>query len=550
MSLLTALADHSSTEAIAVGIRILQGETDQLVREHPSLLSESPISARLGFPDVVPPNLVRNDIYVTLGSASFYSSSSGGSIRLRRSIIPANHGNVQITIEVRKPDGGVIPNVLFAGGSGEPPLANYHSMCFTNTDPTYGELLKVSLPTGIDAHLFMTFRSRGKEKHIQDPQELDRPFAIAYLPLFGAGGAVKDGNHDLVLYRFEKALPGPHIYVGSAPSAQSGWSQDKSLTALRDSLTVRTYLASTTHTQDDTLRSLFAWQDMTTASLSSILNTFSFVSEDEIAKFVPAVLDALFGILTSNLAGRQAEIAAQVFSAIVKVLSMSTDRRFPKFSSVLDIYIANFNRPASASHLLSSMKSVMITPNTKSYRSFLKVWHLFFRFIIRSRELDRARGIGLDATSAHIEADFQRQVKSVLSELNSLMRSTDKGLIGTQTLAVQHYADSIPSLAQIFPAVEIAEMVIAFADTLTSVKGSMAIYKLLLLLQVVKSLFGSADSRGLLIPALIRWIKPHLGKYEGYTPDGGDEKAKDARRVKWLECNRLAVTVSLSSASC
>jgi dedicator of cytokinesis protein 3 len=190
------------------------------------------------------------------------------------------------------------------------------------------------------------------------------------------------------------------------------------------------------------------------------------------------------------------------------------------------------------------MKSVMSTPNTKSYRSFLKVWHLFFRFIIRSRELDRARGVGLDATSAHIEADFQRQVKSVLSDINALMASSDQGLIGTQTLAVQHYADVLPSLAKIFPPVEIAQMIIAFADTLTSAKGSMAIYKLLLLLQVVKSVFDSAASRGLLIPALVRWVKPHFGKYEEGFGQAGEEKAKDMKRIKWMECNRLAVTVS------
>lgn len=533
--------------------------------EHPSLLAEIALSARPGFPDIVSPQQSRNDIYVKLWSATFFPSPSagGGSIRLRKSIIPANLGNVQITVEVRKPDGTSIPGAMFAGGSGEPPIAQFHSMVFSNTDrPTYGELIKVSLPPAVrDAHLFLTFRSRGKDKHLNsDSQELERPFAFGYLPLVGTSGAIKDGSHNLVLYRPEKQqLPGPSTYTwaSATSSPQQGWNigVGKGMAPLRDRLTVRTFLASTLHSQDETLRSLFGWQEIIAdpTSLSTILNTFSFVSEDEIAKFLPSVLDALFGILTASNLGTstiRTEIHSQVFSAIVKVLSMSTDRRFPNFNSALDNYISqHFSRPASSSQLLSSMKNVMSTPNTKSYRSFLKVWHLFFRFIIRSRELDRARGIGLDATSAHIEADFQKQVKSVLSDINNLMISKEIGLIGTQTLAVQHYADLIPSLAKIFAPVEIAQMIITFADTLTAVKGSMAIYKLLLLLQVVKSVFDSAGSRGLLIPALVRWVKPHLGKYEegfGSTAIAGEnEKSKDMRRIKWMEFNRLAITVSL-----
>jgi dedicator of cytokinesis protein 3 len=137
-------------------------------------------------------------------------------------------------------------------------------------------------------------------------------------------------------------------------------------------------------------------------------------------------------------------------------------------------------------------------------------------------------------------------MKAVLGDINALMRSTDKGLIGTQTLAVQHYADIVPGLVEVYPALEIAEMVIAFTETLTHVRGTIAIYKLLLLLEVVQGLFDSAESRALLIPAIVRWLKPHLGRYDdaGQSQRGESQSAKDARKIKWLECNRLAMTVS------
>jgi len=546
----------SRAESIVVSLKVFQGVASQIVREHPSLLSDVPLSARLGFPEAVYPGTSRNDLYVKLWSAYFAPSpvSSGGSIRVRKTAMPSNNGNVQVTVEVRKTDGTIIPDAIYAGGSGEPPVVQYHSLVFQHNDkPTYGELIKVSLAKqATDCHLFLTFRSRGKERHLNpDFQELERPFAFAYLPLFSSTECIKDGSHDLFLYRMEKNLqPAPNLYFDAPFTVDSDSVRSlnivKSMTPLRDRMMLRTYLCSSQFTQDDTLRALFAWQRSSTDAgiLPSLLQMFGFVSEEEIAKFVPSVFDALFRILVANLGDSQDAVDNLVFNCLMKVLAMTSDRRFPNFVTILDVYIVSqFNHPAISSHLLHSMQSLMTNPKAKEYRSFLKVWHLFFRFIIRSRELDRAPGVGLDATSAHIEADFKRQTRAILTEINTLMLSKDKGLIGTQVLAVQHYADILPNLAQVFPPLEIAEMVIAFADTLILANGSIAIYKLLLLLEVVKLVFDSAEARALLVPAMVRWVKPHLGRVEN-AASGDLQGIQDGKRIKWLECNRLAITVS------
>jgi len=547
------------SEAIVVSLKVFQGSAPQIIREHPSLLLEVPLTARLGFPDGVYPGTFRNDLYVKLWSASFAPMpvSSSGSIRSRKRIIPANKGNVQVTVEVRKTDGTIMSDAIHAGGSGEPPVPQYHSLVFQNSEkPTFGELLKISLPKRApDCHLFLTFRSRGKDRYVNtDTHELERPFAFAYLPLYSTSGCIKDGSHDVVLYRMEKNLqPAPSLYF-NAPFLSDvdpvlHDSVGKNMTPLRDRMMLRTYLCSSQYTQDDTLRSMFAWQRSTSEpdTLASTLHMFGFVSEEEIAKFVPAVCDALFGLLVANLGDRQDEVANLIFKSLIKVLAMTTDRRFPNFKAILDVYIdSNFHHPAISFHILRSMKAVMMNPKTKEYRALLKVWHLFFRFVIRSRELDRARGIGLDAISAHIEADFRRQTKAILGEINNLMRSTDKGSIGTQVLAVQHYADILPNLAQVFPPLEIADMVVAFADTLTLARGSIAVHKLLLLLQVVKIVFETSEARALLVPALVRWIKPHLGRFSEAALSANDEQLsiQDGKRIKWMECNRLATTVS------
>ena len=544
-------------------MRAFHGSTQEVIKQHPSLLHDVPITARLGFPDVAPPGEPRNDLYIKLWSANFFPApaASSGSMRMRKSLLPVNTGNVQITVELRRKDGTIIVDALFAGGSGEPAVAYYHSLVFANSDqPTFGELIKVALPQGADdCHLFLTFRSRGKDRGSQaEAHELERPFAFAYLPLIGGSTSIKDGSHDLILYRLEKNIqPTSHVYFEAPPLDERDstltTSAVRNMTPLKDRLSIRSYFCSTIHTQEETLQALFRYQATDLDGMAAALQMFAFVPEEEVSKFLTQVLDSLFGIMVSNLGERQDELDDLVFKALTKVLAMDSDRRFPGFGSVLSQYISShFKYPASSFHLLRSMKSVMASPDTKEYRSFLKVWHLFFRFIIRSRELDRARGIGLDATSKHIEADFQRQTKAILSDINSLMMSSDKTLIGSQTLAVQHYADILPDLAQVFAPLEIAELVIAFADTLTFAKGSIATYKLLLLLQVIKNLFDTTEARSLLVPAIVRWVKPHLGKYErGYSDrnegtkrgaDGVDDA--DSRNVKWLECSRLAVTVS------
>lgn len=548
-------------QSIVLYLKSLRGPAPQLVREHPSLLLDIPLTSRLSFPDVVFPGHSRHDLYIKLCSASFTSapSSSSGSMRLKKNVSPGYNSDVQVTMEMRKADGTVVEDAIMAGGSGEPGTSQWNSMVFHHNDkPVYDELVKIPLPVQLsEYHLFLTFGSKSKNKQMT-ADEAEKPFAFTYLPISTANIFVKDDDHELVLYHMDKNFQStPSLYF-DAPHSAKDWAHDpvlpdtilKSMSPLRDRVMIRTRLCSSVHTQDETLRSLFAWQTATESEnaigLCEMLKMFGFVEEEEISRFVPQVLDSLFGILVTSLSERQEQLNDLVFKGMVKVLTMANDRRFPNFKAILHMYTSKqFHFPAASFQLLRSMKSVMALPHTKDYRLFLKVWHLFFQFIIRSREQDRERSVGADVTSAHIEAEFQSQIKHILKEINNLMESPDKSLIGTQTLAVQHYANILPDLAHIFQPLEIAEIIIAFADTLSYATGSIAVYKLLLLLQVVKNTFEMSESRRLLVPAIVTWLKPHLGRFDEYS--GGmepDQTAKDGRRMKWLECNRLAVTVS------
>ncbi|TXT11135.1 hypothetical protein VHUM_01886 [Vanrija humicola] len=539
-------------EAMAFGLRLFHGPLETVIREHPSLLLETPQTARLGFPDVVPPGIVRNDLYIKLWAASFSTLfPAAGTLRVRKTVAPIA-SSTQVSLEVRRADGTIVADSLYAGGSGEPPTAQYNSIVYYHNDrPTFGELIKIALPQGSgDCHLFLSFRHRTRERDSASGEGGEKPFAFAYLPLFSHNASIKDGKHELVLYHMEKSSmqPTPNLYFKVPSTGEPRLSAESSrhMTALRDRISLRTFLCSTLHTQDDTLRALFSWQSADAEALCQTLQMFGFVGEDEIAKFLQPVLDALFAILVGHLGDRREEVDDLVFKGLIKVLSMSFDRRFPSFNSTLASYTSkHFGFASSAPHLLRAMKAVMGRPATQEYRSLLKVWHNVFRFVIRSRELDRSRGSSLGPSSAQIEADFKRQTREILEEINNIMISSDRALIGSQTLAVQHYADILPDLAQVFPPGEIAEMVIVFTDTLTTAQGNLAVYKLLLILQIVKTLLDFSETRAELIPAIIRWIKPHVGRYEEelYSARNETQATKDSRQIRWLECNRLAISI-------
>lgn len=151
-----------------------------------------------------------------------------------------------------------------------------------------------------------------------------------------------------------------------------------------------------------------------------------------------------------------------VFQGIVHVFSFIGDRRFNNFKvrsrppfppaltdffrpsqPVLDLYISqHFTGSTAASHIISSLQRLLRAPtdpeNATTLRSAIKVWKWLFKLVVRSREIQRSKGLGSGVTSGHLEASFKSDLSSLLNQVNSLMRSTTPtSIIGTQTLVVQ-----------------------------------------------------------------------------------------------------------------
>ncbi|PWN21805.1 hypothetical protein BCV69DRAFT_268306, partial [Microstroma glucosiphilum] len=584
-------------EMIAVDVKVFHGQSDTLVMENPSILSSAALTARLGFPDVVFPGDERNEAYIKLWSGEFFPSAGKMSTN-------SSARNIQVSIEVRTRDGQVLENVI-SRGAGEPPVTQFDSITFHRQNaPTWGELIKLRLPKDLthECHLFLSFRHRSSKedrstpssatfqanpstaatsKRVEPTAPVSVPFAHAYLPLYDTNSAfLQDGPHTLLIWKPIRPAHqlSPEVYFSlpaTVPSPSHGGALTEGLAAglpgllqlLPDTVTLRTFLVSTRFTQNETLLRLLHWERQLGASsnfeeLRTVLTQFTFVGEVEVVKFLSDIFDALFAIVMhpKNSDGGLDDLVSK---ALVTVLSIVQDRRFNNFRATLDAYIdKHFSFQAAHSRLMDSMARLLADPGrsdaSKDLRASIKVWPYLFRFIIKGRENqrranDEGNAVGGGAVDDHLETKFRSDLDAILRSINRLMAATSPpSIVGTQALALQHFAGVLPHLAKVFTLTDLVSYECSFADSLFVTKGRMVIWKLLHIIQVVDGpLFDHDASRAELVPSVVRSIRPHLGPFDdanaasvAATPSkASQDGAKDTARITWIESARLALTV-------
>ncbi|GAA5899842.1 hypothetical protein JCM8208_004581 [Rhodotorula glutinis] len=560
---------HARADHLSVGVGIVQGSTAELARRLSALLAGASTTGRLDFADVALPGEQRNDVYVTLSSGDFrQSAASGGSgvngggtstVRsLAQLAAGSTAGTFEVAVEVRARDGAVVDRAL-SRGTGEPHVSQYTSTILrANNCPTWAEHVKLAIPPDrmVDCHLFLTVRNRARASS-------DPPFAFAYLPLFPDSSAafLPDGNHALVLYRYDQQVASPSFYLqvpAEHDSSRAGPSVPpavaKTLFPLRDTVTLRTHLVSTSHTQNETILRLLRWQQDLVHDhdlMRDTLAKLTFCSEIEVGKFLRDILDALFGILVST-ANSTGELDDLVFQALVVIFGFVSDKRLTNFRPVLDLYISqSFSSSAASSHIIGQLRRLLRSPTSpetaKILRSSVKVSNWLLRLVVRSREIQRVKEPGFGTTASTLEASFKSDVSAVLKQVNALMRTTSpSSIIGTQTLVLQHFPSILPELAAVFAEDELLEVVIAFVDSVGAVKGKMAVWKILCLREFAHStLFASPSGRAALVPSMIRWLKPFLAKFDAIASCSpkDPQATRDNARVGWVEGIRLATGV-------
>jgi len=510
-------------------------EAESLIKSTPTLLSDITQTSKMGFSGA--PTTPRSDIYVTIDKAflprhALLSRSAGSAAP-----VSANLGtNLQLTMEVRRSNGERIENCIYTSSGSE--AASTWESTAAERGTSWNETIRLVVPTAevSSTHIVLALADVPHQ-----------PFAICHMPLWDQQAFLRDGHHSLLLYKYDDTSSSPHpnqngkggyLWLRWNARNTDDLSKDDAVSGSIATLRLQTYLCSTRFSQDKVLLKLLKWKEQPPETLPDILKQVVFVPEIEIVKLLNDVFDAIFGILVDH--AENDEYEDLVFSALVTVLGIVHDRRF-NLGPLVDQYAeTRFNYPFATPCLVRSFTRLLANPAdpevSRKLRATFKVVRHILKFITHARDQQKVKEAGIGITNS--SPGFSRHLRSIFKALDGLMRNTAPILVGSQTLAVQHFHTWLPELTDLLSTEEILHIAIDFMDSCSSVKGKLVLYKLILIINYSRlDLFSQPDQRSALAANTVRWIAPHWGKTSEVT-----EQWRDQVR---LCCSVLATQISM-----
>lgn len=502
----TKYSAPSASHGLIISLQLFRGDMEQIRRENPMIFNRGlAITRKLGFPDVIMPGDIRNDLYLTLEKGDF--ERGGKSVQK----------NIEVTMYVLYADGEILKDCISLG-SGEPNRSSYHSfVLYHSNSPRWGEIIKLPIP--IDRFRGSHLRFEFRHCSTKDKGE-KKLFGFAFSPLMRDDGTtLSDDIHELYVYKCDEnsTFNNHALYLGlpcckedynGCPNIPSSLIFQRSA---KESFFISTQLSSTKLTQNVDLLALLKWKAFPDR-IMDILGRLRHVSGEEIVKFLQDILDTLFVILDDNTE----KYGLLVFQSLVFIINLLRDIKYFHFRPVMDTYIQkHFAGALAYKELIRCLKWYMDCSaeliRQDHIQEAMRALEYLFKFIVQSRILYSRATCGME------EEQFRSSIQELFQSIRfvlSLDSRNSETLLFTQAALLNSFPTIFDELLQMFTVQEVAEFVRGTLGSMPStvhIGQSMDVVKLQSIARTVDSrLFSFSESRRILLPVVLHHIHLHL----------------------------------------
>ncbi|NWR19558.1 DOCK5 protein, partial [Emberiza fucata] len=497
-------------QGLWVSLKLLPGDLAQVQKDFSHLVDRSTAVARkMGFPEIILPGDVRNDIYVTLIQGEFDKGKK------------KTPKNVEVTMSVHDEDGNLQEKAIHPG-AGYEGVSEYKSVVYYQVkQPCWYETVKVAIAIEevSRCHLRFTFRHRSSQ---ESRDRSERAFGMGFVKLMNADGTtLQDGKHNLIVYKGDnKKMEDAKSYLTlpctkteveekEAPSGKNlhslaNFTPTKDST--KDSFQIATVICSTKLTQNVDLLGLLNWRS-NAHNIAHNLRKLMEVEGGEIVKFLPDTLDALFNIMMEMSENETYDFL--VFDALVFIISLIGDIKFQHFNAVLETYIYKHFSATLAYVKLTKVLNCYVgnaedSSKTELLFAALKALKYLFRFIVQSRVLYLSvYGKSEDGN------EFNDAIRQLFLSFNVLMDRPLEEAVKIKGAALKYLPSIINDVKLVFDPVELS---VLFSKFIQSIPDNQLVrQKLNCLTKIVESdLFKQAECRDALLPLLIDQLSGQL----------------------------------------
>ncbi|XP_074141531.1 dedicator of cytokinesis protein 5 isoform X1 [Sminthopsis crassicaudata] len=496
-------------QGLWVSLKLLPGDLTQVQKDFSHLVDRSTAIARkMGFPEIILPGDVRNDIYVTLIHGEFDKGKK------------KTPKNVEVTFSVYDEDGTLLEKAIHPG-AGYEGISEYKSVVYYQVkQPCWYETVKVSIAIEevTRCHLRFTFRHRSSQ---ESRDKSERAFGVAFVKLMNPDGTtLQDGRHNLVVYKGDNkkmedaksylTLPSTKIEMEDKDFSPGKNTHLSTFTATKDStkdsFQIATLICSTKLTQNVDLLGLLNWRS-NSQNIKHNLKKLMEVDGGEIVKFLQDTLDALFNIMMEMSDNETYDFL--VFDALVFIISLIGDIKFQHFNPVLETYIyKHFSATLAYAKLTKVLNHYVGNAEDSSKTDLLfaalKALKYLFRFIVQSRVLYlRFYGQSEDGD------EFNNAIRHLFLSFNNLMDRPLEEAVKIKGAALKYLPNIINDVKMVFDPVELS---VLFSKFIQSIPDNQLVrQKLNCMTKIVEShLFHQTECRDALLPLLIDQLSGQL----------------------------------------